>query len=283
MSVHNFDNGNDYVEDLVTLISKLDISNPLHLHDNDSTALTVVSTKLNGNKNYQVWSCAMLLALEGKNKSGFIDGSCKRNNFQRNNQNVNSGPRPNSLNNNRQCGGSTLVCENCGFNVHTIDRCFKIIGYLADFGKKKPGQSFKGQNVSNNNFVGSSSSSGFTNEQMATLISLIKDNKVRKNVQANMAENKIIVAFDDSRCCFLNQDLNMRNVLGTGNQCEGLYYYNNQGPNSLLRTSGCHVDWHASGGCPMTACHVAATLTANDWLEGMRWLWRLTIGVAANQ
>ncbi|GJX58654.1 ribonuclease H-like domain-containing protein [Tanacetum coccineum] len=80
MYVHNSDNGNDYVEDLVTLISKLDISDPLHLHDNDSTALTVVSTKLNGNKNYQVWSCAMLLALEGKNKSGFIDGSCKRSN-----------------------------------------------------------------------------------------------------------------------------------------------------------------------------------------------------------
>nr|GEU57974.1 hypothetical protein [Tanacetum cinerariifolium] len=31
-----------------------------------------------GTKNYQVWSCAMLLALEGKNKTGFIDGSCRR-------------------------------------------------------------------------------------------------------------------------------------------------------------------------------------------------------------
>ncbi|GKB51918.1 ribonuclease H-like domain-containing protein [Tanacetum coccineum] len=147
MSVHNSDNGDDYIEDPVTLISKLDISDPLHLHPNDSTALTVVSIKLKRTENYQVWSCAMLLALEGKNKIGFIDGSCKRsntdevlgrqwdrvnveshkvasgcivgfsqrnhvaafvsnvsnrNNFQRNNQNVNSGPRPNNLNNNRQ-------------------------------------------------------------------------------------------------------------------------------------------------------------------------------------
>ncbi|GJR66223.1 hypothetical protein Tco_0012288 [Tanacetum coccineum] len=37
----------------------------------------------------------------------------------------------------------------------------------------------------NNNSVGKSSSSGFTDEQMATLISLIKDSKV-VNVQANM-------------------------------------------------------------------------------------------------
>ncbi|GJW15158.1 ribonuclease H-like domain-containing protein [Tanacetum coccineum] len=170
--------------------------------------------------------------------------------------------------------------------------------------------------------VGSSSSSGFTDEQMATFISLIKDNKVEKNVQANMTgtymnnstifhnnfnkffcsntnfkplacngkiivsganqhmtytdkeldnvldishlkikvghpngteafiskignlklsnglilydvlvipeycvtlisihklakENKIIVAFDESRCYFLNQDLSLRNILGT--------------------------------------------------------------------
>ncbi|GJR14583.1 ribonuclease H-like domain-containing protein [Tanacetum coccineum] len=80
-SVHNSDNGDDYVEDLVTLISRLDISDPLHLHPNDSTALTIVSIKLKGTKNYQVWSCVMLLALEGKNKTGFIDGSCKRSNI----------------------------------------------------------------------------------------------------------------------------------------------------------------------------------------------------------
>ncbi|GKB95907.1 ribonuclease H-like domain-containing protein [Tanacetum coccineum] len=64
----------------ITLISKLDVSNPLHLHPNDVAALTVESVKLKGTGNYQVWSCAMLLALEGKNKTGFIDGSCRRSN-----------------------------------------------------------------------------------------------------------------------------------------------------------------------------------------------------------
>ncbi|GJS87540.1 ribonuclease H-like domain-containing protein [Tanacetum coccineum] len=90
MSVHNFmhntpvnsEHGDDYIEDPdpITLISKLDISDPLHLYPNDSTALTVVSIKLKGTENYQVWSCVMLLALEGKNKTGFIDGSFKRSN-----------------------------------------------------------------------------------------------------------------------------------------------------------------------------------------------------------
>ncbi|GKE24287.1 ribonuclease H-like domain-containing protein [Tanacetum coccineum] len=67
-------------DDQPTLISKLDLSSPLHLHPNDSTTLTVISVKLKGTKNYQVWSCAMLLALEGKNKIGFINGSCRRSN-----------------------------------------------------------------------------------------------------------------------------------------------------------------------------------------------------------
>ncbi|GKB13316.1 putative RNA-directed DNA polymerase [Tanacetum coccineum] len=317
MSVHNseyntpinFDHDDD-INNYVTRISKLDIIDPLHLHPNDTTTLTVVSIKLKGTENYQVWSCAMLLALERKNKIGFIDGSCKRSNtdevlgkqwdrvnaivlgwilnsiskelflrqifskrakhvweelkktydklnalwkqydamiklpkcvcnasegFKKHNQllklmqflmglddsymqirssilsketlpecrtiqiqlnayvpfsseesykvAVGGGS---GLNNNRPSGGPVLVCENYGYNGRTIDRCFKIIGYPADFGKKKSGQNFKKQNVANNNYVGKSSSTGFSDEQMATLLSLIKDNKIGKNVQANM-------------------------------------------------------------------------------------------------
>nr|GEV61090.1 hypothetical protein [Tanacetum cinerariifolium] len=64
----------------VTLISRLDLSDPLHLHPNDSTTMTIVSMKLKGTENYQIWYCAMMLALEGKNKTGFIDGSSRRSN-----------------------------------------------------------------------------------------------------------------------------------------------------------------------------------------------------------
>ncbi|GJU87918.1 ribonuclease H-like domain-containing protein [Tanacetum coccineum] len=95
--------------------------------------------------------------------------------------------RPNDNGNMRTVGGSTLVCENCGFNDHSIDKCFKIIRYPADFGKRKAGSNFKGKNVSNN-VVGSSSSNGFSDEQMTTLISLIKENFVNgKRVHSNMA------------------------------------------------------------------------------------------------
>ncbi|GKE72483.1 hypothetical protein Tco_1534524, partial [Tanacetum coccineum] len=63
MSVHNSlrntpvnsKHGDDYIQDPdpITRISKLDVSDPLHLHPNDTTALTVVSIKLKGTENYQ--------------------------------------------------------------------------------------------------------------------------------------------------------------------------------------------------------------------------------------
>nr|GEU55717.1 ribonuclease H-like domain-containing protein [Tanacetum cinerariifolium] len=78
MSVHGYTD-NEYVApfepESVTLISRLGLSDPLHLHPNDSATLTIVSVKLKGTKNYQIWFCAMMLALEGKNKTGFIDGA----------------------------------------------------------------------------------------------------------------------------------------------------------------------------------------------------------------
>ncbi|GJV17686.1 hypothetical protein Tco_1363009 [Tanacetum coccineum] len=85
-----------------------------------------------------------------------------------------------------QASGFGSNVPNRGKFSKGIDRCFKIIGYLANFGKKKSGQVTKGKNVSNN-AVRSSSYFGFTDEQMATLIYLIKDNKVGKSMHANMA------------------------------------------------------------------------------------------------
>ncbi|GJT20102.1 putative reverse transcriptase domain-containing protein [Tanacetum coccineum] len=138
--------------------------------------------------------------------SGNIDGSSyrnhafafvshvpNRNNFQRN-QNVNNGPRPN----NRQGGGFVLVCEHYGFNDHTTGRCFELIGFLADFGKMKSEQNFKNKNVSNNNDVGSNSSSGFTDEKMSTLISLIKDNYLNgKKCTSQYGSDDIFAALDE--------------------------------------------------------------------------------------
>ncbi|GKA19070.1 hypothetical protein Tco_0698985 [Tanacetum coccineum] len=237
MSVHNSErntpNNSDHDDDFhdsVTRISKLDISDPLHLHPNDTTALTYdVMIKLpkyvcNASEGFKKHNQLLKLMqfIMGLDDSymhirssilsretlpdvrsvyatisseeshsvavGSIVGSSQRNqasffvfnvpysqNFQRSNQNFNVGSsRPNNVNNNRQGGGS-------GLNNNKASR---------GSGLKKFGQNFKIQSVSNNNSVRKSSSSGFTDEQMATLISLIKDNKVRKNVQANMAADR---------------------------------------------------------------------------------------------
>nr|GEX62015.1 ribonuclease H-like domain-containing protein [Tanacetum cinerariifolium] len=110
-------------------------------------------------------------------------------------------PRPNNnvhrLNNNedrRDTSGPSLVCKHCGFNGYTMDRCFKLIGYLAKFGIRNNSSSsnlkFNKRFINNNNFVGSSSSSGLSDEQISKLLSLIKDNSPNdkgKGVQANMA------------------------------------------------------------------------------------------------
>ncbi|XP_071712215.1 uncharacterized protein [Rutidosis leptorrhynchoides] len=67
--------GDDDGSSSVTLVNKLDFGDPLYLHASDTTGTALVSIKLKGIENYSVWSRAMLLALNTKNKKGFIDGS----------------------------------------------------------------------------------------------------------------------------------------------------------------------------------------------------------------
>ncbi|GKB58238.1 hypothetical protein Tco_0914424, partial [Tanacetum coccineum] len=141
--------------------------------------------------------------------SAFMSNGPPRNNFQRNQtsnsnnfrpNNGSTGFRSNNPNHARPNGGSEITCENCGYSGHTIERCFKIIGYPSDFGKKK-GQNSKGKNVAYNSVgttsgsntgpdscsTSGSTSGGFTDEQLATLLSLFKDKGPERNVQANMA------------------------------------------------------------------------------------------------
>ncbi|XP_071718028.1 uncharacterized protein [Rutidosis leptorrhynchoides] len=75
--------GDDDGSSSVTLVNKLDFSDPLYLHASDTTGTALVSIKLKGTENYSVWSRAMLLALNTKNKKGFIDGTCKRSDYEK--------------------------------------------------------------------------------------------------------------------------------------------------------------------------------------------------------
>ncbi|GJV91949.1 ribonuclease H-like domain-containing protein [Tanacetum coccineum] len=69
------------------------------------------------------------------------------------------------------------------------------------------------------------------------------------SVHKLIKENKVIVTFDENRCYFLNQDLNLKNVLGIGEQCEGMYNYSDKGIKSNTSTLKfqCMLsqhDWH---------------------------------------
>ncbi|XP_071695425.1 uncharacterized protein [Rutidosis leptorrhynchoides] len=65
-------------QNAITLISKIDFGDPLYLHASDTTNAPLISIKLKGTENYNVWSRAMLLALSTKNKVGFINGTCRK-------------------------------------------------------------------------------------------------------------------------------------------------------------------------------------------------------------
>ena len=141
-------------------------------------------------------------------------GSSQRPQTSGNSSRPNNAPRPNTNWNSRTAGGSTIVCENCGFNGHTEDRCFKLIGYPPNFEKRngyigtnsnQGAQNFNKRFIKNNNSVGSSSLSNLSDEQISKLLSLIKDTSINddgkgKSVHANMAG----IVFNNNK--FFNQN-----------------------------------------------------------------------------
>ncbi|XP_071712240.1 uncharacterized protein [Rutidosis leptorrhynchoides] len=66
----------------INKISSLEFNDPLYLHPSDTSGASLITQKLKGTENYNVWSCAIKLALQTKNKLGFIDGSCLRFQFE---------------------------------------------------------------------------------------------------------------------------------------------------------------------------------------------------------
>ncbi|XP_071695572.1 uncharacterized protein [Rutidosis leptorrhynchoides] len=62
-----------------THVSDLDFGDPLCLHSSDTSITALISMKLKGTENYNVWRRAMLLALQTKNKIGFIYGTVIKN------------------------------------------------------------------------------------------------------------------------------------------------------------------------------------------------------------
>ncbi|GJS99236.1 hypothetical protein Tco_0820406 [Tanacetum coccineum] len=234
-SEYQFDNDSD--DNNITLISKLDMSSPLHLHPNDSATLTVAEmlygkkfdalvqlprctchaaedfkkhnslmklmqflmglddsymqirsnilsrdplpnvrgayAVISSEESHRVVSTSSVETSQRSQSSVFNSSVSNRGVSQRppnsgNSSRNNNGSRPSGGGNRRTNGGPQLVCENCGFNGHSIDRCFKLIGYPVDFGKRNNNNNNTNQGVQNfnrrfinNNSVGSRSSSTF--------------------------------------------------------------------------------------------------------------------------
>ncbi|GKD06939.1 ribonuclease H-like domain-containing protein [Tanacetum coccineum] len=60
----------------VLTINALYAGNPLFLQNNNHSNVPIIGFKLSGTENYKIWSIAMKIALTGKNKFGFVDGTC---------------------------------------------------------------------------------------------------------------------------------------------------------------------------------------------------------------
>ncbi|GKC49112.1 ribonuclease H-like domain-containing protein [Tanacetum coccineum] len=152
--------------------------------------------------------------------------------------------------------GSPLVCKNYGFNGHTIDMCFKLIGYPPDCGKRnnssntnQNNQNFNRRFISNNNSTGSSST--FSDEQISKLLSLIKESSLGdkgKGVQANMA-----VSHPNGTEALITKDLMDVKIMEIGRQVNSLYYFDNVEGNMLKFgnfSNNSKINWHNRLGHP---------------------------------
>ncbi|GKC15208.1 ribonuclease H-like domain-containing protein [Tanacetum coccineum] len=132
-------------------ISNLDLGNPLYLQTSDFNSNTIISVKLTGTENYRVWVAAMKLAINTRNKTGFLDDLFLGQVFSNN------------------------ASEVWAKLKETYD---KLDGYPPGY-NKNPGPKTNGPRTFNVNFVSSSSEKGaslsFTNEQMIKLMNLINE------------------------------------------------------------------------------------------------------------
>ncbi|GJZ13824.1 ribonuclease H-like domain-containing protein [Tanacetum coccineum] len=180
MYVYGYSDDEILVYDSVTLISRLDVRNPLHLYPNDYAALTVISMKLKGTENYQVQSCAMLHALEGKSK---IDME-------------------------NEVDISALTMEQYTALIPDDIKPGIVnpkIGDDVEF-KRNQSSAFVSNVPNNRNFQTNQTSNNTPRPN------IVKNNR-QCEVHKLAKDNKIFVAFNQSRCYFLNQDLNLKNVL----------------------------------------------------------------------
>ncbi|GJR56439.1 ribonuclease H-like domain-containing protein [Tanacetum coccineum] len=273
MSVHNsehnspinFDQDDD-VHDPVTRTSKLDISDPLHLHSNDTAPLTVVLIKLKGTENYQngsfiadyyhklnaLWKEFDAIIELPKCVCNAFEGFKKHNQLMKLMQflmglddsymqirssilsrevlpNVRSAYATISSKGSHRVTSSSVSGStqrinyekivDLGSNQH-MTYTDKDLDNVLDISHLKIKVGHPNGTAAFIYKIGNLwLSNGLTLYDVMVIpeycVTLISVHKMAK-------ENKIFVVFDKSKCYFVNQDLNLKNVLGLSDQCEGL-------------------------------------------------------------
>lgn len=76
MADKNKDKDNDTTPSIT--MDTLPFSHPLYLHPSDTQGGAIIQQVLVGSENYSIWSKAMQIALKGKQKLGFVEGTCRK-------------------------------------------------------------------------------------------------------------------------------------------------------------------------------------------------------------
>nr|XP_009793173.1 PREDICTED: uncharacterized protein LOC104240091 [Nicotiana sylvestris] len=66
-------------------IQTIDCNDPLYVHPSDTPGISLVPELLIGTENYSEWSRSMTISLLVKNKLGFIDRTCTRAQYEKDN------------------------------------------------------------------------------------------------------------------------------------------------------------------------------------------------------
>lgn len=62
----------------------IDHTHPFHVHPSDTPGSILILVKLTGSENYGLWCRSMGIALQEKRKLGFVNGTCKKEVFDKN-------------------------------------------------------------------------------------------------------------------------------------------------------------------------------------------------------
>ncbi|GKA26981.1 hypothetical protein Tco_0713149 [Tanacetum coccineum] len=137
MTIASSINSND------VLINNFDGGNPLFLHANDNSSMSIINfnTILAKDPLPNVKDPFNIVSREESQRGLHPDVSCGNNvSFVvKTNNNANNSYRKvnnNNNNNNSNRGlNPNMLCKNCGLIDHTVERCYELISYLVGFKK----------------------------------------------------------------------------------------------------------------------------------------------------